>query len=188
LIVSVFAEWKAARERRQRASNYLTALLHEPRIEDREWFRSVASRETVDHVARELKLARRAIGLIVAERDALDDRTASDVAHLLADVIRGETRQDTSAGRVWAERWRSYSAALTARGVPEAPAARLARVLLMALGNESPSREIHARATQWVLSTRSEANEALRAAFGVASLPDDVKPSALRPEQRTTHI
>jgi hypothetical protein len=188
LNVSVFAEWKAARERRQRASNYLAALLHDARHEDREWFRSIANGRADDSVSRELRLARRAIGLIVAERDALDDRTASDVAHLLADVIRSETRQDSSTGRVWAERWRGYSAALTARGVPEAPAARLARVLLEAIGIDSPPRDLHAKATQWVLSTRSEANEALRAAFGVASLPDDVKPSALRPEQRTTHI
>ena len=186
--MSVFAEWKASRERRQRASSYLASLLHDARLEDAEWFRNIAREQGGDAAGRELRLAKRAIGLIVAERDALDDRTASDVAHLLADVIRGETRQDATAGSVWAERWRGYSAALTERGVPEAPAARIARVLLAALGVDAPSREPHMRATQWVLSTRSEANEALRAAFGVASLPDDIKPSALRPEQRTTHI
>jgi hypothetical protein len=186
--VSVFAEWKAARERRQRATTYLAALLHDARMDDAQWFRGAANGASGEMVSRELRLAKRAIGLIVAERDALDDRTASDVAHLLADVIRREARQDASIGRTWAERWRSYSAALTARGVPEAPAARLARVLLASLGSDAPSRETHARATQWVLSTRTEANEALRAAFGVASLPEDVKPSALRPEQRTTHI
>ena len=185
--MSVFAEWKAARERRQRASNYLATLLPDVKHDDSEWFRGLAANADRGTVARELRLARRAIGLIVAERDALDDRTASDVAHLLADVIRGETRHDTSVGRAWAERWRAYSAALTARGVPEAPAARLARVLLAAIGIESPSRDVHVRATQWVSATRAEANEALRAAFGVASLPEDIKPSALRPEQRTTH-
>jgi NAD-specific glutamate dehydrogenase len=183
--MSVFAEWKASRERRERASSYLATLLPDPRLEDIQWFGKASASADTDVVRRELRLARRAVGLIVAERDALDDRTASDVAHLLADVIRRETRTDPILGRAWAERWRAYSAALTARGVAEAPAARLARVLLATLGVDSPDRETLAHVTQWVLTQRAEANESLRAAFGVASLPEDVKPSALRPEQRT---
>lgn len=181
--MSVFAEWKAARERRQRATNYLATLLPDAPAGEIEWFTTVSGFDR-DVVKRELRLARRAIGLIVAERDALDDRTASDVAHVLADEIRSEGRHDALLGRTWAERWRAFSGALTARGVADAPATRLGRVLLAALGIDAPTSEQLAHVAQWVVASRTEANEALRAAFGVASLPEDVKPSALKPEQR----
>jgi hypothetical protein len=175
--VSVFADWRAARERRQRASSYLATLLPEPVESDVRWLSTMQPDGAI--ARRELRFARRAIGLIVAERDALDDRTASDVAHELALVIRAEAQRRPEDGRLWSERWRAYSGALTVRGVAEAPAARLARVLLAGAGVEQPTTEQHVRATQWVLAARSQANEALRSAFGVASMPEDVKPSAM---------
>ena len=181
--MSVFGEWRAARERRQRASSYLATLLPEASSADVDWLSMVSASDS-SVARRELSFARRAIGLLVAERDALDDRTASDVAHELADVIRAEARRQPDAGRIWAERWRAYSAAITTRGGAESPAARIARVLLAGAGLESPNQEQLLRATQWVLSARSHANEALRSAFGVATLPEDIKPSAIRPPVR----
>ena len=108
-----------------------------------------------------------AIGLIVAERDALDDRTASDVAHQLAPVISREARGAVDLGREWGERWRAYTAALAVRGSVESPATRLARVLLSGAGIAEPTAEQLVRATLFVNETRSAANVAL----GEGSVP-----------------
>ncbi|MES2522351.1 MAG: hypothetical protein V4617_06625 [Gemmatimonadota bacterium] len=171
-------EWRASRERRRLSATYLDALLQSPSPSDVDWLAQLAG--NAGTASRELMFARRAIGLIVAERDALDDRTASDVAHQLAEVVARESREAPERGRKWAERWRAYTGALAVRGDSDAPAARLARVLLAGAGVESPPADAVARATQYVSSTRAQANEALRAVFGVASLPEDVRPSAMR--------
>ena len=54
-----------------------------------------ATRGDVDHARWELRYARRALGLIAAQRDALDDRTASVVARELAEAFaqRSEHRR-----------------------------------------------------------------------------------------------
>jgi hypothetical protein len=70
---------------------------------------------------------------------------------------------------------------MTDRGVAEPVASRIARVVLGGIGIESPDPEQLRAATAWVLNTRSRANDALRAAFGDVSLPEDIKPSDLRP-------
>ena len=176
--MGMLATWRAARDRRRRSAAYLDALLHAPDPADVAWLATLAGGSAL--AGRELVFARRAVGLIVAERDALDDRTASDVAHQLAVVVDREARETPDMGRAWAERWRAYTAALAVRGDAEAPATRLARVLLAGAGVPEPSADVLARATQFVIATRTRANEALRAVFGVASLPEDVRPSAMR--------
>jgi len=176
--MGLWGEWRAARDRRRRAGSYLGKLLPTAEPEDIRWLTSFGAGDLL--AIRELAFAQRAIGLIVAERDALDDRTASDVAHQLAQVIDRESRQSPNTGRAWAERWRAYTAALAVRGGHEAPGARLARVMLAGAEIAEPTNAQLVRATQFVHATRGRANEALRAAFGVASLPEDIKPSALR--------
>ncbi|WP_309672920.1 hypothetical protein [Gemmatimonas sp.] len=176
--MGLWAEWRAQRERSRRASTYLSQLLRSPEHADITWLLSHGVPEAV--AVRELTFAKRAIGLVVAERDALDDRTASDVAHQLAPVISREARATVDLGREWGERWRAYTAALAVRGNVDSPATRLARVLLGGASIHEPSAAQLARATQFVHETRSAANVALRDVFGVASLPDDIRPSALR--------
>ncbi len=177
--MSILTEWRVARERKKRATIYLGAITQHVAPADIEWLAMLAPNHDERLAARELQFARRSIGLIVAERDALDDRTASDVAHQLAGVISAEARHDAVAGRAWSERWRAFAGALAARGSTEAPAARLARVMLGGAGIEQPTAEELVRATQYILAVRSSANEALRTVYGSASLPDDVRPSAL---------
>ena len=176
--MGMLGEWRAARERKRRSASYLDALLHAPDPADTTWLAGLAG--SADVARRELAFARRAIGLIVAERDALDDRTASDVAHQLAAVLDREVRETPEIGREWAERWRSYTAALAVRGDAESPSARLARVLLTGAGVANPRTDDLIRATTLVVATRTRANEVLRSVFGVASLPEDVRPSAMR--------
>ena len=173
-----WAEWQAARARRQRVEVYLNHLLREPDSGTTDWLTTVCGDRRA--ALRELTFARRAIGLIVAERDALDDRTAVDMAHQLAPVVSAEARRDAACGGQWAERWRAYTAALAVRGNPETPATRLARVLLAGAGLDPPPAEALHRATLHVQETRASLNEQLRLAFGTASLPDDVRPSALK--------
>ncbi|MBL0940833.1 MAG: hypothetical protein IBJ03_18210 [Gemmatimonadaceae bacterium] len=175
--MGLWEEWRASRARRQRAERYLSVLLREPDAADVQWLKGLAGDDA--RANRELAFSRRAIGLIVAERDALDDRTAAEVAHLLAPVVAGETRRNADHGREWADRWRAYTAALAVRGSTESPAARIARVMLHGAGVTEPSAEILGRGTQFVVETRTALNESLRAAFGVASLPEDVRPSTL---------
>jgi hypothetical protein len=184
LPITLLNEWKVARERRKRAAVYLGAITQHVAPSDIEWLTKVTPGQDARLAVRELQFARRAIGLIVAERDALDDRTASDVAHQLAGVISAEARDNSVAGRAWSERWRSYTGALAARGSTESPAARLARVMLAGSGVEIPSPEQLVRATQYILAVRTAANEALRTAYGAVSLPEDVRPSAVRPAMR----
>jgi hypothetical protein len=176
--MGLLADWRAARDRDRRARAFLATLLAAPDAADLAWLSGQCGGN--DAVARrELAFARRAIGLIVAERDALDDRTASDVAHALARVVAAEARQDPAVGRAWASRWRAYTATLSVRGGGESPAARLARVMLQGAGVAAPGRDQLVRATQVVQATRDAANAALRTAYGEASLPEHVRPSLL---------
>ena len=177
--MGLWSDWQATRARRQRVEGYLNHLLREPDPAALRWLSAATG--VTEIALRELMFAQRALGLIVAERDALDDRTAADVAHHLAPVILAETRLSVDVGRAWTERWRAYTAALALRGSPEPPATRLARVMLAGAGIDAPDAAAVLQATQFVQDLRAALNEQLRSAFGAASLPDDVRPSALRP-------
>ncbi len=177
--MGVIGRWRAARERKRRAANYLRALLTPPDPTDVAWLTTLTGDRSV--AVRELTFARRVIGLIVAERDALDDRTASDVARALSDVIDRDTRSAVVDTSLWTARRKAYTVAMAVRGHREAPTVRLGRVLLEGAGVAHPSDDALAGAAQFVQSTRAQANETLRAVFGEASLPEDVRPSAIRP-------
>jgi hypothetical protein len=177
--MGLIADWRAGRERRRLADAYLKRVLTTPETADIEWLAPLVGGR--DRAQQELLFAQRAVALIVAERDALDDRTASDVAHALADVLDRESRQSADAGRVWSARWLAYTAALSMRGHIDPPATRLARVLFEGSGLSDPPADALSRVAQVIQGTRTKANESLRAVFGVASLPEDVRPSALRP-------
>lgn len=177
--MGLIAEWRAARERRRLAEAYLRRVLTPTDPADLDWLAGLTGDRVV--AQRELGFVKRAMGLIVAERDALDDRTAADVVHALAPKVNEEARVSADLGRLWLERRRAFSQALAVRGQPEAPAVRLARVLLTGAGIASAATDdVLARATTIVQVERARANEALRAVFGEASLPEDVRPSALR--------
>jgi hypothetical protein len=173
-----WSEWQASRARKQRVEVYLNHLVREVDPSSLSWLSAACG--SGELAGRELTFARRAIGLIVAERDALDDRTAADVAHQLAPVVAAEARLSAETGRLWSERWRAYTAALALRGSQDTPAVRLAKVLLEGSAVLAPSAELVGQATSFVQETRAALNEQLRTAFGDASLPEDIRPSALR--------
>ncbi len=176
--MGLIAEWRASRERRHRAERYLDAVLTPAEAADLAWLSGVAG--DAARARREMDFLRRAVALIVAERDALNDQTAADVAHALTARAHDGVSASASDTTAWSGRFREYSAAMAVRGNTEPPATRLARVLMESLGRSTPSANDVERAAQLVQSARNTANEALRKVFGVASLPDDIRPSALR--------
>ncbi len=176
--MSWLGTWRSARERRRRAAAYLDRALAPSDPAERQWLGALTGDPRL--ADRELAFAVRAVALIVAERDALDDRTASDVASALVPLLDAEARRSAAEKAAWVARWRGYSAAMSVRGHADAPAVRLARVLLDGAGVSHPAADSVDRAAEVVVRARGRANEALRATFGEASLPDDIRPSALR--------
>ncbi len=176
--MGLIANWRAARERRRLADAFLRRLLVPIDPQLVAWLASECGDDAA--ASRELAFARRAVGLTAAGRDALDDRTASDVAHAMAPLLETEARQSAHLADEWAVRWQAYRSALAARGVPDSPTVRFARVMLSGAGIGQPSPSTLARAAEVLQAMRGHANEALQASFGSASLPDDIRPSALR--------
>ena len=175
-------EWRADRQRRRRAAQYVQALLAEPSPPDVRWLADVAAGGDVDHAMWELRYARRALGLLAAQRDALDDRTASLVAHALAasldtDPLIDPEKRDV-AERQLNTRLGSYREALAARGSREGTGVRLARMLLAYAGRVAPGPDDLAHAADLLAGYLAEANDALRLHFGAAALPEHLPPSA----------
>ena len=77
-------------------------------------------------------------------------------------------------------RLRALGQAMTARSSPEPTGARLGKALLFAGWLELPVRPDIERAGAIVSRYLEQANEALRRAFGTATLPENVPPSAIR--------
>lgn len=183
--MGLLAHLRAQRRRQAAAGQYLTALLLPPDDDDVRWLQACAGVER-ELVERELVFAQRAIGLIVAERDALDDQTAADVAHAIDAIVANESRAYRDPKAEWVDHWLEYHDALVVRGRAEPPLRRIARVLLRRVGVSEPGSPQLVRTVGIVTRHRNAANEALTAAFGAADLPEDRVPSDLYRE-RTGH-
>ncbi|MBA2684373.1 MAG: hypothetical protein H0U66_07785 [Gemmatimonadaceae bacterium] len=167
--------WTLDREQRRRAATYVTALFVEPSEEDVEWLSVNGTDCDADHARWELRYARRALGLLGAQRDALDDRTASLVAAALARELANDRAVAPGKIRV-AER--QLNARLTAYGDAlnnregEGSGWHLGRALLDFAGHRDAARpEIVAHAGDLLARYMGEANAALRKNFGAATLP-----------------
>jgi hypothetical protein len=178
----LFREWREARSLQKKATQFVAVLTQEPVDTDVAWLAQTATRGDEDHARWELRYARRAIGLLIAQRDALDDRTGSIVARAVSDAFESDTRIDRDrrdlAERQFNARLSAYRDALGAR-VPDA-AARLGQTLLAFSGGSFRDVDERVRrAGELVNGYAKEANEALRSVFGTATLPEHVAPSAL---------
>jgi hypothetical protein len=176
--------WQADRALRQRALVFLRRLEHDPPEQDIQWLARHGTAGDIDHARWELRYARRALGLLAAERDALDDQTASAVAKALSDSlardpnIAAEKRE--VAERQLNARLRAYGEALAQRRAPEPTAARLGRALLVFAGRtEGIKPDEVAKAGELLSGYLAEWNDALRKTFGAAQLPEDLPPSAV---------
>ncbi len=117
-LAGLFGSWRAERGRAARALRYVASAMGEP---DDAAVQALASAgdSDQDHARWELRYARRAIALLVSERDALDDQTSSDVAAALDAAHHSDPRvapdRREVAGRQLNDRIREYRAALQDR-------------------------------------------------------------------------
>ena len=181
-MLGVVRRWLAERSLRQRAVAYVGTILRDPDDADARWLVERMVVGDIDHARWELRYARRALGLQVAARDALDDRTASVVAEVLTTILRRDPNiaadKQAVAERQLNARIRNYADALGQRSA-EPTSVRLARVLLVYAGARDPGDPAAVeRAGEVLAGYLAEANEALRGSFGAAALPEDVAPSA----------
>ena len=179
----LFARWRAERDIQRKAERYVERLLTEPEDDDVRWLAHTATRGDTDHARWELRYARRALGLLTAERDALDDRTGSVVARALAvatsrDPQVADEMQEV-AERQFNARLSAYRDALSARA-GAATGARLGQTLFaFAGGSFRQVDDAISRGGELLGRYLTEANTALRDTFGKASLPENIPPSAL---------
>lgn len=181
--MAIFARWRAERDLARKAAGYVEKLFREPDPSDVQWLAETATRGDMDHACWELRYARRALGLIVAQRDALDDRTASIVAHEITEAF-GRDRH-IAAGMVetserqFNARLSAYRDGLAAKaGAPTA--IRMGQTLFAFAGGSFKLQDANiVRAGELLGSYLADANDALRASFGTAALPENVRPSAL---------
>ena len=182
---SFFAVWRQQRQLRRSAASYVLSLLGEPDTDDVAWLSEAATRGDADRARWELRYARRSAGLLSAARDALDDRTASAVAHEIGESwakdrnIAAEKRH--AAEQQFNTRHRAMAQAMAARSSPEPTSTRLGRALLSAAGATSLSAADVDRAGGIVARYLEQANASLRQVFGTATLPENLPPSAVRP-------
>jgi hypothetical protein len=179
----LFARWRAERDLARKAAKFVAAIFREPDDPDVEWLAASATRGDTDHARWELRYARRALGLIAAQRDALDDRTASIVAKEISEAF--DRDQNVAAGKVetaerqFNARLSAYRDGLAAKaGAPTA--IRMGQTLFAFAGGSFKRQDENiVRAGELLASYLAEANEALRESFGAAALPENIPPSAL---------
>jgi hypothetical protein len=183
LRIDFLRRWRADRARRAQASTYVATLLSEPTPADVLWLAREATGGDEDHARWELRYARRAAGMLAAQRDALDDRTASLVSAALGRAWRRDPRvapdRRDVATRQFNTRLAAYADALSERDGREPTSVRLARVLLGFSGQLDPASAALSAAEERLEAYLREASDALSAAFGTAVLPEDVPPSGL---------
>ncbi len=174
--------WRALRERRRRAAAFLESVRTEPTDADVEWLAVSAANGDLDHARWELRYARLALAVLVAQRDALDDQTGSDVSAALSESLESDERIDP-AMRILAERQindrlSAYREALIARGGKVGSGERLGRVLLAFASDGARSAGTPLpRAVELLAGWMTEANDALRTIYGAAQLPEHIPPS-----------
>ena len=188
--MSWWSDWKQSRVLRRSARAFLRTLQSEPGDDDVRWLAERGTGGDQDHARWELRYARRALGLLAAQRDALDDRTASVVAHELGTALSNDPMIDASkrpvAQRQLNSRLRAYGEVLSHRDAPESTGTRLARALFSFTGKEPEltSADLR-RGGDLLASYLDEANEALRREFGIATLPENIPPSEHHASART---
>lgn len=179
----LFAKWRAERDLQRKAEAFVAVLFRDPDAGDVEWLAAAATRGDADHALWELRYARRALGLIAAQRDALDDRTASVVARVIAEAMTRDqniaAEMAETAERQFNARLSAYRDGLAAKAGAPTPI-RMGQTLFAFAGGSFRKQDANInRAGELLGAYLVEANEALRESFGTATLPENVPPSAV---------
>jgi len=181
----LFSSFRDDRALLRKSAAFASVLMAEPSGEDVDWLSKVATRGDVDHARWELRYLRRSIGILVAQRDALDDRTPSEVLRALVNRMQKDPNVDPTlrdlAERQFNARLGAYRDAFTSRG-HGTPALRLAQNLLAFAGGPIRGDDpVVQRGAELVADMIATAGDALRERFGVVELPEDITPSRLAP-------
>jgi len=180
--MAFFQRWRSERQLQKKAGQFVAAVGREPSLDDVAWLATAATRGDEDHARWELRYARCAVGLLVAQRDALDDRTASAVAAALTAALEQDQRiapdRRDLAERQFNARLSAYRDAIGARGADTT--IRLGQTLIAFAGGSFRDADAQVRRAGDILGGyEREANESLRDVFGAAVLPEHVPPSAI---------
>ena len=183
MALRIWREWRESRALARRVGSYVATVRAEPADEDARWLAATAAGGDVDHARWELRYARRALGLLAAQRDALDDRTPSAIARELTASLAREPLVDAAkleiAERQFNQRLRAYAEVLAERTAGEPTGARLGRTLIGFAGGgvrAAPPEDI-SRAGALLTRYLGESSAALERIFGAASLPEHIPPS-----------
>ena len=164
------------------AAQYVMGLMEEPVDEDVTWLAGAATAGDEDRARWELRYFRRALGVVLAQRDALDDRTGSTVSRALAEVMAADRNVAVPmlqiAERQFKERLMAYREMMALRGAQEGVPERLGRTLLLLSGAVRTPTDALAQSAALASRYQEEASGRLRKAFGVATLPEGPPPSA----------
>ena len=178
------ARWtaqQADREWERRSTSFVSTLMTEPDVSAVARLAESGDGD-LDHARWELRYLRRAVGLLIAGRDALDDRTASLVGRALAKAVEHDPSAAPSMRVLSADhfnaRLRRYRDLMGQRGGSRTPLSGMGDALIGFAGGH-PVSDTSAWAAAWVAAELDRCNEALRTEFGAADLPDDVAPSAM---------
>ena len=168
-----FVEWRAAHAMRRGTVAYVSSLMCEPAEVDVTWLCDRGTDGDADRAQWELRYAKRAMGVIVAQRDALDDRTASLVLRELVAAMKADRHVAASmvsaVERQFNERLSAYRSMMALKGRGTGPADRLGQTLLMLSGATRVGADEAERAVQVMSAFELEANASLRRAFGEAT-------------------
>jgi hypothetical protein len=179
----LFRSFRDDRALQRGSASYVSTLMEEPAATDVDWLATSATRGDADHAVWELRYLRRALGILVAQRDALDDRTPSEVLRTLASRMERDPHVDGDlrelADRQFNARLSAYRDAFTLRG-HGTPALRVAQNMLAFAGGPIRADDpVVVRGAALVADWLAAAADALRASFGTAELPEDVPPSQM---------
>lgn len=175
--------WRSRGAARARAARFVGRLQGDVPPADIAWLAGSATGGDVDHARWELRYLREALGLLLAERDALDDRTASTVARALAAALASDpaiARGKLAVAEAQLNaRLRAYATALDTRE-GGGTAWRLGQTLLAFAGARAPSPDLVAAAGELVSRHLAAVHSALQAEFGAPAPADDARTLAVR--------
>ncbi len=176
-------QWREERARLQRADRYAEVLMAPPPEALVAQLAELTDGDR-DHAAWEWRYARRALGIIVAERDAQDDRTASEIVAAFGDrqALDPDVAPERRAMslRQFNERLAAYRGAVANRVSADPLSVRLGFVLLRFHPPQAPSA--HAAATLGLAleAVVVELNAALRGIYGPPKMEEDERARVAR--------
>lgn len=182
LFMSFWSRLIQRRSLRRKAVKYVRTLHAEPAESDVAWLASVDPGGDEDHATWELRYARLALGVLAAERDALDDNVPAAISHAVTESLSSDRRIAAAmlplAERQFGSRLATYRDALARRESGDPLDERLGRTLLEFTSHAGvPDPGTVARAGEIARGYMRSASAMLVDVFGRASLPEDVRPS-----------